>query len=404
MEDGLAGTAVLALGLAISLVIGVRHPSLKWVILVAFGIRAAAALTHVFMLALPGSGDDVVRYEALGWSFAEPGCSQAFYSFTTGPYLYSWIIGMVYCWAGRSPLAIQGINVIFGMLAVFATFLLARQLGSTPRNSRRASWLASFFPEAILYSALTAREAIPILFVVLGSYSIAKWWMGLQPRWLILATVSFAICSFFHTGFIVLFGMILPVLIVRLRRLNVEDATPKVLASVGASFVVIAVALTIALTGAGLEKLQLLDKGLDDLQEGKARDRAAYLSGVTLQKPTDFIWQPPLRLAHFFFAPFPWQIQNMLDVLGALDAMFYLYLAYTIVSAKSGLRRNSVALLISVLVLVTVLAFSMATSNYGAAIRHRAKFAFLLLAIYAYAKPFAGKKIRRFLRSHSNPN
>jgi len=109
----------------------------------------------------------------------------------------------------------------------------------------------------------------------------------------------------------------------------------------------------------------------------------------------DFFWQTPIRIIFFLFTPFIWQVRTSLDLFGFLDAISYIIMSMFIISNFKKIFKDRSALLISLFLLGCLIVFSLTTSNYGTALRHRAKFAPLMIVLSA---PFLSQYIENIRR------
>ena len=199
------------------------------------------------------------------------------------------------------------------------------------------------------------------------------------------------VAQLFHAGMI---GATLAVLLIYLR-VSLQSVTIRDNLRPLALLVVIATAIGVLQfslrTGVGLEKVWgiIRDFDIDFIaiwQASTARGRGAYLSGVAIETWFDLIWNIPLRVLFFLGSPFIWMVSQFRDVLGLLDALAFLYVAFRITRdiMKRRLLTNDVYLSVLLVVAGIVVLFALATSNYGTAFRHRAKIFPWLLLLYLY--------------------
>lgn len=147
-----------------------------------------------------------------------------------------------------------------------------------------------------------------------------------------------------------------------------------------------------------------------------ARDRAAYLPGLTPQSIVDLFIQTPLRVIYFLYTPFPWMVSNMSDVAGLLDALLYsVFTIYGIKGVRSLAKRDKViAAAIVMVAFIFLVIFAWGTSNYGTALRHRQKLVWLLISIasigisqsamWKWLLPYPVEKTKiALLQANSNP-
>ena len=381
------GWTGLVVGFVIALYVGRQHPSIAVVLTVGFLIRALLALTHVHVAPVPGADADAIRFERIAGQWSELGLVGAFEQFQTGAYLISWIASILYAATDQSPLMVQALNVILGTLTILYVFRTSQLLWGA-RVAQRAAWLACLFPTLILYSAIIMREA-PIAFLVsVAAFNIVIWTKCHHNTAFIKATAAFGVAALFHTGmFFALPAMFLIVLIRMFYSIH-ANRPEGFLKFFRASLVVAACVAAIATTGYGLEKLggSLTDFEVDavrDYQQIAARGGAAYLEGIAVSGPADFVWQTPVRLVFFLFSPFVWMIRTTGHLVGLLDATLFLAMLALLYYCRDAIRRSLAARRLLVALTAIAIVFSLGVSNFGTAVRHRAKIAPIVICLIA---------------------
>ncbi|MBE3581289.1 MAG: hypothetical protein IMW96_06595 [Thermoanaerobacteraceae bacterium] len=383
--EHLLGFTTILLGTLIIVFCTYRYRSISLVLWAAFIIRVILALIHAYLFPLPDSQADALRFESIAWEMAQGGPGEIFSNFTTGAYFYSWIISILYVFTDRSPLMMQGVNVIFGTLIVLNVYRISLILWNEKIFARRAAWVAAFFPTLCLYSALTMREAFWVYFVTLGILFSLEWWRRGSIWLAVKATVSFVLSVAFHTGALPMLG-ILGMLVAY--KAFVAMAKYRMVTFLRYGLIIIlltSICVAVIFSGWGMEKFGLIKEGLAHHQEVAARDRAAYLQDMTMNTVSDMFWQTPIRIVYFLFTPFPWWVRQSIDLMGLADALLYIWLAVCSWKLKWSIYRNTKAKIVALFLLVGLAVFAIATSNYGTALRHRAKFAPLLISLAAPA-------------------
>lgn len=364
------------------------YPHLTKVLLAAFAVRAFFALIHTYVTPLPDSGADAVTFERVGWELAQGWKSGAPFEFITGAYLYSLIIGLVYFVSDRSPVLIQALNVLMGSFTVYIIAVTAHTLYNS-RTARIAGWIAAFFPALVLYSAITMREVAVVFPFALSVLFFVRWLKDDRSVQLIKSLACLLVSGLFHTG--MLFITIVPVSfwLYRMLRAFVKIKKRTFVAKVLASVLIVLLIGFPLVTGAGLEKVGNLGKLIEPeylgaRHETQARDRAAYLTDLTISSPADLVYAAPAKAVYFLFAPFPWQVSEAIDFVGMIDGLCYLGLVGTGFFGLRQIRRKhgrDVYWGVILLLIVAVGVFAMGTGNYGTALRHRAKLVFLFLIL-----------------------
>lgn len=384
----LAGLTVLAIGATAALLLAWQLPLLRAPILVAFLLRAGLALVQVFVVPLPGSGGDALRFDRIAWGWALDTSVGLWSRIGSGSTLYIWFMAVGYRLAERSELLILGVNVVLSTLIVWHTYQLAMELGADS-TARWAAWWTALFPTLALYSAVMLREVVVAYPLILGAVWFARWRLTRRTLWFGAAIGAFLASAAFHTGSVVPLGVTVLFFLSDWMRSVGQGRVLRVLAGVLGLSLVAGVGVVVYGAGVGLDKLSLIQdfspEALGDYQEVAARSRAAYLSWLTVRGPWDLLWQLPIRMVYYLFSPFPWMVRSPADLIGLLDASLYIWLVWVIWRGRERVRSNRAARGVAWLTLAIVIVFSIATSNYGTAIRHRGKTAPLLIALAAIA-------------------
>lgn len=376
--------AFMGAGALITALISVRDTCLKVTLALAFALRLGLAFVQVYVAPLPDSTADAVSFERIGWEAAHAWLTGGAVPDLSGANLYSGLIGALYYFFGRVPLIPQFINVLFGVLTVLLVYKITLELNAPPRAARLAAFVATVFPTLNLYSAITLREAIIVFCTGISVYTFLKWLRSDSWGAMAVAAASLLLASVFHDGmlvvamvYIVFFCLYSP----RHRRWRVSP--PRLLVAI--TIVAASSAFTPALLNKLPEDSSLLvsPEYLTQFAQSRAYSRATYLQNLAPHSVTDMVVQTPLRMAYLFFSPFPWMVSTPADLLGLADASLYLIAAlYGLRGLARTWRGNRAACLaLTIILLVVTAAFAWGTSNYGTAIRHRQKIAWLLIAM-----------------------
>jgi hypothetical protein len=115
-----------------------------------------------------------------------------------------------------------------------------------------------------------------------------------------------------------------------------------------------------------------------------ARDGAAYPGYVMATDPAEFFVKAPLRVAYFLFGPFPWDIRSPHQLIGLLDGILYIGLAWLIYRNRKAVWADPAAKWVLAIVLAIAVVFAFGVGNFGTALRHRGK---ILIALIVLATP-----------------
>jgi hypothetical protein len=394
------GIAAMGTALAVVFTVAWRVPAVRMPLLVAFALRTLASLVQAYVMELPGAGLDAVSFERIGYDWSRDGVGSLLNTFGTGALLYSWIIAVLYALFDRSTVMIQTVNVLFGTLIVYNCFLMARFCWGE-RVAVKAAWTAALFPTMILFSAITLREIAVGYPLTLGAYFFARWRQDDRPADIGAAILCFGMANAFHTAVIGVMGYTVFAVVARtFGSLARGDLRSSGRTLVGMAVVGVVVVGVVAYGVGSANPLWYLDafsspEQLRGQQMGGGLDRTDYLRGMVTNNLSDLVWQTPIRLTFFLFMPFPWLVRAVVDIVGLVDSLLYMSLAFSMWRARKLVWASRPASGITGLLVSTLIVFGLVVSNYGTAIRHRAKIAPLFAAVACVGMGGAAAAARR---------
>lgn len=367
--------------------IKLKHPYIGIILLVAFLVRALVALIFYFnLIVLPITFGDDIMFDRIAAEWASLGPSGILTKFTTGSFMYSWVLAVFYSIFGYSPLIAQALNVFFGTLIVYSIYLIG-SLFWGEYFARRAAWCAAFFPTLVLFSAIILREVVVVFPFMLGILYFARWLQREQLKDLVKSFAALTISLGFHTGIL---PAVLMIGLAAFRRWLDASVAAKAKPMLKRFFVLCFVALGICVilgAGWGLEKLGRrsgsdgLVEWIRDQQRKTAYGRAAYLQNLQPTSLLDVIWQTPIRVVYFLFMPFPWLVSSFADFLGLIIVVLNTFIFLHIMCSLRLILHHDVTRWTFYILAVLIITFSLSTSNYGTAIRHSSKFIPLALTL-----------------------
>ena len=388
------GLAAFSLGLAVVVGLASRNKVVAAPLLAGFFARAAFVLADEFVLGISRESD------GFWWDYharfmATRSFEQILDTMETGHLLYKFLMSVLYYFVGPSMIMVQMINALFGSVLILVVFRLAQALGNDQRASVRAAWLVALFPSTILHSGLLLREVAVALPLTVGVYHLALWHSKRRTVNAFLAAAFILISMAFHSGSVaVLFSLAIWIAGSWLRALFTGRGRMLGLNTIALLLVGGAVAF-IAMTGWGMNKFGHLDttdmSTLTTAQENFTTGRTAYLDGLHADTPGELLLQAPIRTTYFLFAPFPWMLSDVRDILGVMDSLMFLWLLVRAVRGRQFLRENPTAMLVVVVFLSMTATFSLGVSNYGTAVRHRNKMLPMLIGV-SLAIPLTNRK------------
>lgn len=395
---------------------------IKNVIIIAFVLRIVFVLLDIYVFPLPksGPGSDAVMFEGIAFELSKNGLPWLLSHFTSGSFMYSWIIAVIYVFVGRNTFIIQGLNSLLGALVVLNVYLISREIW-TKKESYFASFCTVFFPTLIYFSALAFREMFIVWSFTFGVYFTVLWLKVNKLQYFVIGILLFIFSLGFHTAMLYLpFVLIVPVSVSIFQVLRTYNQKIKNFLKHLLEFLIIGISLIFVYkTKWGLEKvdgiisslsspsypneiiknpiarfLNTIIQYISQEQKVAARDRAAYLTNLQVKSFLDIFWQTPIRILYFLFSPFLWQLKNLYDLIGFFDALIYIIMFVIIALEIKKISKNKLSLLVLFLAVCGTIVFALTTSNYGTALRHRAKFAPLFIVLVA---PYITELYKKFV-------
>lgn len=383
MIDAQGILAVLVGALLVGIT-GLKHRELRAPLIVGFATRVFALLYDVLQAPLP-MGDDGVGWSAAAAAWSSDGLFGTLSYIGTGVQFYVWCMSVLYALCGVSTLMVQAVNVTLGTLVISGVFHIARALGAKSRMARGAAWGVALFPTAIAYSAVLLREAAATLALTTGVVYLARWHRAGSARNWALAVVCLIIATAVHSGAFALFVGGVAWLAVRRRwAVSKQGLRGRSVVMLLATAVVV---VTIVATGFGLKKFSKFEvEGIDALrqqQQAGAEGRTQYLQDMPVESAWDALWQTPIRVVYFLFAPFPWMATKAVDGIAILDSVFYFLCMGALVRGRRIVWKNESALFVLAGLGAAVVVFAVGVTNAGTAMRHRAKLLPILVGVVA---------------------
>ncbi|MDY6826345.1 MAG: glycosyltransferase family 39 protein [Bacillota bacterium] len=374
--------------LIIVLINRIEDPVLRKIIYIALVIRLGLALLQTYTgIDLPGEGpgSDAINFENHGWKNAQYWLQGGEPGGMTGAHYYSAWIGILYYIFGRISLVPQIFNVYFSLLAIFLVYKTTNMIAKQ-RAARFAALFFMLIPSLNSFAAILLRETLIILFLTASFYFFVKWLYNGKILDIGGAFIAVALAGALH-GVLFLLSAIYIIMLIfyspREKRFRLVW-TQLILAGVMVILAFVLLSNIISYQIPANVADVFTPEFIGTVVERKKVSRTSYLQGMVPQNYFDLIWQSPIRMIYFLFAPFPWMVENISDLFGFLDILIYVVLIVLSVKGSCLLwpGKKQVVSTAAVLVFSLVLMYSWGTTNYGTAWRHRQKLA-AYLTIFA---------------------
>lgn len=359
-----------------------KKSEVKNILFIAFVFRIFFALLYTYQ------GEyDVDGYQDVAESLMQGTWIDFFTNFQTGAYLYSWFVAAIWRITGVSLFLIRIINAFLSYYCCVLGYELSKMIFNDEKKSKKVLLIIALFPNLLRFSAyFTSRETLFVFLLLLAIKNLYLYYKNRKYKYVLRFIIVTIINTIIHVSAIALF-IVLFLMFIRNSKNKKE------------LFGVIIFAVLITLLGIflfknniGTEKLYLNKGGLDAekiswIQEASADGRAAYLKGFSSNNIVITIFQIPIRIIYFLYTPFIWMVREVIDLLGLLDAILYIWITFLVLKVYKQRKKKNKKLFEVYLfyaIFAMILMFSIGTSNYGTAIRHRAK---LIIPLIVLATP-----------------
>jgi hypothetical protein len=297
-----------------------------------------------------------------------------------------YLVAALYGLIGRNMLAVQFFNTVVGAATAPIIFLAAREVFNNSRVAKLAAIAVAFYPSLVLWSSQGLKDG-PIVFslavCILTTLRLGKKFSAIYV--LLLVSSLFCVLALRFYVFYMLLVAIIGAFVIGMRAVTAQ--------SLARQFLIIIV-LGLAMTYLGVTRyanVQFEQYGsLQQLQMNRLDASRSAQSGfgqdIDISTGGGALQTIPLGLLYLLFAPFPWQLGSVRQIL-TLPEMVIWWISFPFLvlglwfSIKHRLRQMSPILLFTTML---TLAYSVFQGNIGTAYRQRSQllvFYFIFVAI-----------------------
>lgn len=311
---------------------------------------------------------------------------------------YSYVIGWIYRFFGVQRITAQYSNIILSFAGIDIFERITNIFKINTEGKRRALIIAALLPNYAIMSAILIRECIISVILCLALYYYALWWENGTLTYMVIAELISLGACWFHSGAIaVTIGMAISLIITR------KDIDGDRYLRIGISSIIFSVLLFVVfmflfdfLSDSLLKRFHGLDLNTIDTYieehnfytetEGMSSSYSAGVGGYTGLR--GIIINSPIRILYFLWSPMPWRIRGFGDVLAFLgSSLFYggvFFYSIWMLFRKSVLANNkSKILAVLIIALCAATVFAWGVDSAGSALRHREKFYYIFLILFA---------------------
>ena len=379
----------------------IEDPVLRTIIIAALGVRLSLALVQAFTAVdLPGAGADAKTFEHHGWKNAQAWIYDGEAEKTTGAYYFSSYIGIIYIFFGRVLFIPKLINIYFSLLSVYMLYRTVNMVTATKFIGLVAALLLTVLPTINVFSAVLLRETLIIFLLLLSFYLLICWMQKGKMIFFAGSFLALVLAGMLHGAMFLVFAVHLLFLFIyspseQKFKLMYWQLIPAAL-FVTLAFLLVGNIITYMLPDNLIEIFT--PERLGRMVERKTVGRTVYLEGLVPSSYFDLVWQTPVRVFYFLFAPFPWAVVNLKDLVNLLENLYYAVLIYFACLGSRLLWGKKKHVVISTLLIAAslVVMFAWGTANYGTAWRHKQKVAPFIIVL-ASTGVASNLRLRRML-------
>jgi hypothetical protein len=279
------------------------------------------------------------------------------------------------------------------------------------RASRFAMWLMACEPSNVFFNSALHKEPLMVLASGLIVFGGAKVWQRLGVSGIVLAALGglIAIETRSYAGWFLVSAFVLLLLVAGIRHLDHPvHAMPIVYAVVLTIFLVTPTLISVS-SNQSLKRLQI-SQDANSQQPATAAPAEPNGNNLALEK-VDFstrgalISSLPQRMTDLTFKPFPWQVQDISQQLGALGTLIWLtglVLLIRYVWASRGEILTIGAPILSPMMFLLI-AYSLSAGNAGTGFRYRSHLVLLAAAMLAVLRESAAVARSRSVDGRISP-
>ena len=367
-----------------------RRPDfhIGWPLIVGLTLRlGAVAAINATTLQTQLRGGDEETFLSLARGLAATPWGRGFRPH--GPYQLQTIVFAIQIkLADLSPTALRVTQIGIAMLGIVLIVAAVHDLAG-PRASRLAAWLFVLEPASIFFNSELHKEPLMELASGLVVFGGTKIWKRLDLNGVILCALGglIAIETRSYAGWFLVSAAVLLTLHAALRRLDRPWRAMPIVYAVALIVFLATPALLSVTSKASLQRLQQAQNFTTQTQAlngigGPNSDNLAFES-VDFSTRGAVIRNLPQRIFDLIFRPYPWQLQDASQQLGAVGsvialAVLALLLAYAWLSRGQILSLTAPILYPLVFLLI---AYSLSAGNAGTGFRYRTHLVVLAIAM-----------------------
>ena len=297
-----------------------------------------------------------------------------------GGFIY--FVACIYYVFGRNVLLVQFINGVIGALTPIVIFEIGLILYDK-RVATTAMFFTAFFPQMIFWSSGLYKDPAVMLCIAANILCVFHLRRGLSLPWvaIYLLTAGALVWLRFYIFYAVLAAMVAGFFVGHRRGAAFGLATQLLLVTCVLGLLLVTPVGQEALLQSRYLDLELLQNSRLDLA---VRGDSGFAAGADVTTVGGLVSMLPVGVTYLLFAPFPWTISNLRQLLALPDILaWYALTPALIIGIGLALKRLRQTMPILVFTTTLTLAYGAFLGNVGTAYRQRTQimmFYFLFIA------------------------
>lgn len=259
-----------------------------------------------------------------------------------------------------------------------------------PRAARLMAWLVALEPANIFFNGALHKEPLMVLASGLVVFGGTKIWQRLAPGGIALSALGglIAVETRSYAGWFLVSATVFLILVAGLRHLKGSlRGLPAVYAVALALFLLTPTLLSVT-SNKSLQTLQVSQNANTSQSTGNSgapNGNNLALEQVNFSTRGAVITSLPRRMADLTFRPYPWQLHDISQQLGAVGTLIWIGGLILLVRFAWAVRRRGLAMLPPILFpfLFLLIAYSLSAGNAGTGFRYRTHLVLLGAAMLA---------------------
>lgn len=310
---------------------------------------------------------------------------------------YSFYVGQLYKIIGSQKMTAQFLNVFLAIWSIVLIYRILCMFNVNKKTRERAVLFACFLPNLAMITTFMLQESVVAFLIILSLYFYSKWWFSNNYGYILLTVTFSLLASVLHMGGIVVaVGILSLMFVVNGKEHTLKLSPGRIISIILLIFVVILVLSMFGDTFLGKLGGDVSAEKITHESELREGGGGGYVIGISgLPTSLDLIVNTPIRMLYFVFSPVPWMWRGLNDIFAFFfSTLFYIYVVVKIFKVYGAhpiknLKDDNIVgfmFVLTIILIIGTIMFGWGVSNSGSVLRHREKFTYLFILLYAISE------------------